>query len=147
MIFYELGFFQITLLPSPSLLSYINAIRFCKGQYPPGLQKVRIDSITIWLFQSESCFHSSVNHTYSTQVLAEKKDFKQLEDFNSKTVADDAYQRQYFEHLSDPEKAKRRAEVRARKQRQAAEAGEQQPAALTKDQIKDLNKKWQDSER
>ncbi|KAL7508596.1 hypothetical protein ACHAXN_005670 [Cyclotella atomus] len=92
---------------------------FCKGQYPPGLQK----------------------------VLAEKKDFKQLEDFNSKTVADDAYQRQYFEHLSDPEKAKRRAEVRARKQRQAAEAGEQQPAALTKDQIKDLNKKWQDSER
>jgi hypothetical protein len=89
--------------------------------------------------------HLSITH-YSTQVLAEKKDFKQLEDFNSKTEADDAYQRQYFEHLSDPEKAKCRAEVRARKQRQAAEAGEQQPAALNKDQIKDLNKKWQDSE-
>ena len=44
---------------------------FCPGQYPPGLQK----------------------------VLNEKKDFKQLEDFNAKTEADDEYQRKYFEHL------------------------------------------------
>jgi dolichyl-diphosphooligosaccharide--protein glycosyltransferase len=44
---------------------------FCPGQYPPGLQK----------------------------VLKEKKDFKQLEDFNAKTEADDEYQRKYFEHL------------------------------------------------
>jgi dolichyl-diphosphooligosaccharide--protein glycosyltransferase len=122
---------------------------FCKGQYPPGLQKVSIDSINYLFITSPN--HVSIhtdNHTHyaSTKVLAEKKDFRQLEDFNSKTEADDTYQRQYFEHLSDPEKAKRRAEVRARKQRQAAEAGEQQPAALTNDQIKDINKKWQDSE-
>ena len=44
---------------------------FCPGQYPPGLQK----------------------------VLKEKKDFKQLEDFNAKTEADDEYQKKYFEHL------------------------------------------------
>jgi dolichyl-diphosphooligosaccharide--protein glycosyltransferase len=44
---------------------------FCPGQYPPGLQK----------------------------VLREKKDFKQLEDFNKKTEADDEYQQKYFEHL------------------------------------------------
>jgi len=91
---------------------------FCKGQYPPGLQK----------------------------VLAEKKDFKQLEDFNSKSDADDAYQKQYFEHLSDPEKAKRRAEIKARKQQQA-EAGKRDSApALTKMQIKELNQKWEDNE-
>lgn len=44
---------------------------FCSGQYPPGLQK----------------------------VLKDKKDFKQLEDFNAKTEADDEYQKKYFEHL------------------------------------------------
>ena len=44
---------------------------YCRGQYPPGLQK----------------------------VLKEKKDFKQLEDFNAKTEADDEYQKKYFEHL------------------------------------------------
>ena len=44
---------------------------YCPGQYPPGLQK----------------------------VLKEKKDFKQLEDFNAKTEADEEYQKKYFEHL------------------------------------------------
>lgn len=44
---------------------------FCRGQYPPGLQK----------------------------VLKDRKAFKQLEDFNAKTEADDEYQRKYFEHL------------------------------------------------
>ncbi|KAL7480004.1 hypothetical protein ACHAW6_005716 [Cyclotella cf. meneghiniana] len=91
---------------------------FCKGQYPPGLQK----------------------------VLSEKKDFKQLEDFNSKTEADDEYQRKYFEHLSDPEKAKRRSEVRARKQRESAVSGGGIAAALTKEQIKKLNQKWEDND-
>ena len=44
---------------------------FCPGHYPPGLQK----------------------------VLKEKKDFKQLEDFNAKRESDEEYQRKYFEHL------------------------------------------------
>ena len=44
---------------------------YCRGQYPPGLQK----------------------------VLKEKKDFAQLEDFNAKRESDDEYQRKYFEHL------------------------------------------------
>ena len=91
---------------------------FCKGQYPPGLQK----------------------------VLSEKKDFKHLEDFNSKTEADDEYQRKYFEHLSDPEKAKRRADVRARKQLESAASGGGAAAALTKEQIKKLNQKWEDND-
>jgi dolichyl-diphosphooligosaccharide--protein glycosyltransferase len=72
--------------------------------------------------------------------LAEKKDFKQLEDFNSKTEADDAYQKQYFEHLSDPEKARRRAELKARRQQEGEEGGK------TKKQIiKELNQKWEDN--
>jgi dolichyl-diphosphooligosaccharide--protein glycosyltransferase len=44
---------------------------YCRGQYPPGLQK----------------------------VLKEKKDFAQLEDFNAKRESDEEYQRKYFEHL------------------------------------------------
>ena len=80
------------------------------------------------------------------KVLAEKKDFKQLEDFNSKTEADDAYQRQYFEHLSDPEKAKRRAEAKARKDRQAQTNGGKTAAPLTKEQIKEINQRWEDTE-
>ena len=43
---------------------------FCRGQYPPAL----------------------------TKILAEKKDFIQLEDFNKKD-ADAEYQQQYFEDL------------------------------------------------
>jgi len=43
---------------------------FCPGQYPPALEK----------------------------ILAEKKDFAQLEDFNSDT-SDEEYQKQYFENL------------------------------------------------
>jgi len=95
---------------------------FCPGQYPPGLQK----------------------------VLKEKKDFKQLEDFNAKTDADDEYQKKYFEHLSDPEKARRRAEIRERKAR--GESPGQQPRGqmesqpLTKSVIKEMNQRWEDTE-
>jgi len=51
---------------------------FCRGQYPPALKK----------------------------VLAQKRDFGQLEDFNKKQV-DEEYQKQYFEHMNDPGKAKK----------------------------------------
>lgn len=44
---------------------------FCRGQYPPALQK----------------------------ILKEKKDFRQLEDFNAKHEHDAEYQRQYHENL------------------------------------------------
>ena len=43
---------------------------FCPGQYPPALEK----------------------------ILAEKRDFAQLEDFN-RDASDDEYQKQYFENL------------------------------------------------
>ena len=44
---------------------------FCRGQYPPALQK----------------------------ILKQKKDFKQLEDFNVKGEDDSEYQKAYFENL------------------------------------------------
>jgi dolichyl-diphosphooligosaccharide--protein glycosyltransferase len=44
---------------------------FCRGQYPPALQK----------------------------ILKEKKDFRQLEDFNAEHEHDAEYQRQYHENL------------------------------------------------
>lgn len=44
---------------------------FCRGQYPPAL----------------------------TKVLKEKKDFKQLEDFNAKGEDDSEYQKEYFDRL------------------------------------------------
>jgi dolichyl-diphosphooligosaccharide--protein glycosyltransferase len=44
---------------------------FCRGQYPPALQK----------------------------ILKEKKDFRQLEDFNRDDEDDSDYQRAYFENL------------------------------------------------
>ena len=46
---------------------------FCRGQYPPALQK----------------------------ILKEKKDFKQLEDFNVDKEDDSDYQKEYFENLNN----------------------------------------------
>lgn len=85
---------------------------YCRGQYPPGLQK----------------------------VLKDKKAFKQLEDFNAKTDADDEYQRKYFEDLNNPEKAKRRA----RKKQMQEESGPSDP--LKEKTIKEINLIWQDNE-
>jgi len=96
---------------------------FCPGHYPPGLQK----------------------------VLKDKKDFKQLEDFNAKTEADDEYQRKYFEHLSDPDKARRRSQVKERKdgltQGKSPRPELDTPAAvpLTKRDIRDINQNWEDN--
>lgn len=53
---------------------------FCPGQYPPGL----------------------------ADILARKKDFAQLEDFN-RGQSDEDYQKEYFEHLNDPSKARKKA--------------------------------------
>ncbi|KAL7538039.1 hypothetical protein ACHAXR_013098 [Thalassiosira sp. AJA248-18] len=94
---------------------------FCPGHYPPGLEK----------------------------VLKEKKDFKQLEDFNSKTEADDEYQKKYFEHLSDPEKARRRSQVKERREREAGGESvmdlDAPRAPLAKEAIRDANQHWEDN--
>jgi len=56
---------------------------YCRGQYPPALK----------------------------EVLDKKKDFAQLEDFNSQQ-GDEEYQKQYFENLNNPEKAKATARAK-----------------------------------
>lgn len=56
---------------------------YCRGQYPPALK----------------------------DVLDKKKDFAQLEDFNS-LQGDEEYQKQYFENLNNPEKAKANARAK-----------------------------------
>ena len=82
---------------------------YCPGQYPPGLQK----------------------------VLKDKKDFKQLEDFNAKTEADDEYQRKYFEHLNDPQKAARRAQKKE---------ADTKKMTLSQNEINQINMKWEDND-
>lgn len=88
---------------------------YCPGQYPPGLQK----------------------------VLKDKKDFKQLEDFNAKTEADDEYQRKYFEHLNDPQTAARRAH---KKSTEAKKDTETNKMTLTQNDIKQINLKWENND-
>jgi dolichyl-diphosphooligosaccharide--protein glycosyltransferase len=79
---------------------------FCRGQYPPALQK----------------------------ILAEKKDFKQLEDFNAKHAEDDSeYQRKYHENLQNPNRA------------QEQEAKKRVPK-LSEETIDVVNQVWDDTE-
>lgn len=80
---------------------------FCRGQYPPALEK----------------------------ILAEKRDFKQLEDFNAGNVEDDSdYQKQYFENLLGDKKDRPAERERAKK------------AKLTPAQIDIINEEWQNTE-
>ena len=83
---------------------------FCPGQYPPALQK----------------------------VLAEKKDFSQLENFNTKEE-DSEYQEQYFKNLNKP------------KQYGSSSSPKKQPFSpertLTPDIIERINAKWEDNEQ
>jgi dolichyl-diphosphooligosaccharide--protein glycosyltransferase len=83
---------------------------YCKGQYPPGLQK----------------------------ILKEKKDFKQLEDFNVDREDDSEYQRQYMENINNPDKVRREVERSGEKKRKGAK--------LSKKEIDALNSKWEDNE-
>lgn len=69
---------------------------FCPGQYPPGLAK----------------------------ILARKRDFSQLEDFNARSE-DEEYQKAYFEALNNPELAKKKAlEREAAARRKSGEASD-----------------------
>ena len=98
---------------------------FCPGNYPPGLQK----------------------------VLKEKKDFAQLEDFN-RGASDEEYQKQYFENLNDPAKARRRAIKKDTAEGGGAGANplanevkiEAKPGKPTKEDIRDINRQWADSD-
>ena len=71
---------------------------FCRGQYPPALEK----------------------------ILAEKQDFRQLEDFNVKREDDSDYQREYFDNL---QRGHRAPEAEKRKKRAAAAEQTASPAA------------------
>jgi len=81
---------------------------FCPGQYPPALEK----------------------------ILAEKKDFAQLEDFNSVT-SDEEYQKQYFENLQ-----KKGRPVPTKEER--VDKGFKK---LSDEVIDEINKEWSDNER
>lgn len=88
---------------------------YCRGQYPPSLKK----------------------------VLAEKRDFKQLEDFNVKGGEDSDYQREYFENLLG-DKKDRPAELK-----QLEDFNERERAKkvkLTAAQIDLMNEEWQNNE-
>jgi len=81
---------------------------FCPGQYPPALEK----------------------------ILAEKRDFAQLEDFNRET-SDEEYQKQYFENLQKPNL----------QQGKNPSGGEIKVVRLPDAEIEEINKKWVDNER
>ena len=85
---------------------------FCPGQYPPALQK----------------------------VLAEKKDFSQLENFNTKEK-DAEYQEQYFKNLNKPKQHQPGSSSSPKKQPFSPER------ALTPDVIDKLNSRWDDNEQ
>jgi dolichyl-diphosphooligosaccharide--protein glycosyltransferase len=88
---------------------------FCRGQYPPGLG----------------------------DILAGKTDFAQLEDFNSGN-ADEEYQKQYFEAINNPEKAKKIArQMELEKKKMEVEAPKDETQRKAVDEIYNT---WEDTE-
>ena len=82
---------------------------FCPGQYPPALKK----------------------------VLREKKDFKQLEDFNRKGDEDaeaSEYQQQYMEN------------VMKKREASASANNPEKPRTLSSVEIEAINERWENSE-
>ena len=96
---------------------------FCPGQYPPGL----------------------------SAILAKKKDFSQLEDFN-KGNKDDEYTKKYFEHLRDPDSARRKAlenevlEQRKKQQQQLQSSMTEEEREEYKAKIDEIYRTWEDTE-
>lgn len=91
---------------------------FCPGQYPPGL----------------------------SNILAQKKDFAQLEDFN-RADADEDYQKQYFEAMSDPKKAYRKAMEEQKKQEQEEQGQEGEVSNEQKQKkVDEIYNTWVDTE-
>lgn len=87
---------------------------FCPGKYPPALQK----------------------------ILAQKKDFKQLEDFNVKGEDDSEYQKQYMENLLGGDKKKDPPKKSSTQQK------EKKPARLSPEEIEMFNEPeaWENNE-
>jgi dolichyl-diphosphooligosaccharide---protein glycosyltransferase len=96
---------------------------FCRGQYPPAL----------------------------TKILKEKKNFKQLEDFNVKDGDDSEYQKKYFENLHNPNAIEytRKDDKRKEAKRTEAKHKEEKPKAvqkLSRIEIEMLNEEWRNNE-
>lgn len=94
---------------------------FCPGRYPPALQK----------------------------IIAQKKDFPQLEDFNQ-DISDKQYQKEYFENLNYPEKATAKACQREREVEQQTiipdERSEPTPRDQTREEVDKIYNTWEDTE-
>lgn len=87
---------------------------FCPGKYPPGLKA----------------------------ILDQKKDFRQLEDFN-RADRDDEYQKKYFENLQNPESARRKALEKEKQQKADTQDAEDVDLAARK-QL--MYNSWEDSD-
>jgi dolichyl-diphosphooligosaccharide--protein glycosyltransferase len=89
---------------------------FCRGQYPPALEK----------------------------ILKEKKDFKQLEDFNARGEDDTEYQKQYLENLKKGESLRAEERQRRREEKRKKKA----PRMPSAEDIEELNDpaQWTNSE-
>lgn len=90
---------------------------FCRGQYPPALEP----------------------------VLNSKTDFAQLEDFNSKK-SDDEYQKQYFENLNNPHKARVDAARMEKESEKRAKEPLNDESELLKTRIAERTESWEDNE-
>lgn len=95
---------------------------FCPGSYPPGL----------------------------SEILARKKDFAQLEDFNRGT-SDEEYQKQYFEALNNPQEAAKKArqqelEERLNNPEAAGETEKKSDDAAAPKKVDEIYNTWEDTE-
>jgi dolichyl-diphosphooligosaccharide--protein glycosyltransferase len=89
---------------------------FCRGQYPPALKK----------------------------VLKEKKDFKQLEDFNYKGADDSEYQAEYFEKLANKNRGAV-PPIKPKTDAPAQERGEPPIRRLDVEDIEIINENWENN--
>ena len=91
---------------------------FCPGHYPPGL----------------------------SDILSQKKDFAQLEDFN-RGESDEEYQKQYFEALNNPKKATHKARQMEAEERKKTEGSESSGESETKRKaVDEIYNTWEDTE-
>uniref|UniRef100_A0A7S3PAI1 dolichyl-diphosphooligosaccharide--protein glycotransferase n=1 Tax=Amphora coffeiformis TaxID=265554 RepID=A0A7S3PAI1_9STRA len=90
---------------------------FCRGQYPPALEK----------------------------ILAEKKDFKQLEDFNAKGADDSDYQKEYFERLLN-KKMGNGAQLPPKPRVEGDAQGKKPKLQLDAEDIEIINENWENND-
>jgi len=90
---------------------------YCPGQYPPGL----------------------------SMMLARKKDFQQLGDFNAEG-ADDEYTKSYFRDLQDPDSARRKALEREARERKETQGATPEDTEQLKKRVNQIYNTWEDTE-